>query len=589
MLHIEILKETLKAYEEISKNPYYQELKLNEEYQELLTIANRINNHRFKVVVLGEFSTGKSTILNALIGEELLPIGFLPTTKQLIKVEHSEKEYVRSGKNPGMELLLTQENVKKLADSSSEDIEIAKKLPEEIKNFVFYDTPGVNDISELPEKLVFKLLPSVDIVLFILDSTQALKKTELNFLSNIVQKKDLEKFFFILNKSDLVGDDIESVRKFVIDTLSNVLSVEREFLGNRVIPYSAEKSLEAMKKGEIDKLPFTGHKLLIEKIRNFTLYNRTKLLEDGVKRDVLQIINRSLTKINVMIDRIEGKDKEYEKQLQKLERQIEKFRLQIEREISRFKSNFNREIDDFKSGIERSFIKIKKKVEEKIDESDLENLSQQGYIDTMLKSLIERELNKNVERFIKNLSKLIRDFDDRILEDLKEVYESSDVLETPKIESNDKLNGLFKAAGIITVPIVAVNLIPSMLGGGILASLVGAAVAVGMMANPKATLEIGREVGKSAGEFAVRAGELTAQFMQWLSGQMSVAGEHISKRVQKEEYKRKISKYLEDVKKEILEKIDEINPDEFIDKYIQTKFPQKLELEKRKEVLEAES
>jgi small GTP-binding protein len=585
MLKVEVLEKALKTYEQISENPYYGNLNIDKEYQELLELASRVNSYKFKIAVLGEFTTGKSTILNALIGEELLPVGFLPTTKQLIKIEHSEKEYVRIEEDPEAELPLTRENVKKLVSSTSENIEIAKKLPEKIKSFVFYDTPGVNDVNELSEKIVFDLLSSVDIVLFVLDSTQALKKTELDFFSNIVQRKDIEKFFFILNKSDLVGDEIESVEKTVINTLSKTLAISNQLLEYRVIPYSAKRTIKAMKEGKIDELSYTGHKLLVEKICNFIQNNRVKLLEDRVKEEILQIIDKSLTKINTMIDKIKGKDKEYEKQLQEVRKQIEKFKLLTEREINIFKSNFSKEVDNFKSDIEKSFVKIRKEIEEKIDETDLERLSQQGYIDTILEDLIESELSRKTEKFIRNLSRLIKNFDDRTLEDLKEVYGNSDFSQAPGIEISNRLNGLFKAMGIVSVPIVAVNLIPSMLGGGILASLVGAAVVAGMIMNPKVAID----TGKAAGELAVKAGELTAQFMHWVSGQMSVAGEHIGKRVKKEEYKKKIAEYVEKVKTEILERIDEkITPDEFIDKYIQTMFPQKFELEKKMKTLEAE-
>ncbi len=584
MLHIQILKKTIQVYEELSENINYQELELSKEYQEVLAIANRIKTYRFKIAILGEYSTGKSTLLNALIGEEVIPVGFLPTTKQLVKVQHSDIEYVRSKQKPEEKLTLSRENVRKLINSSSEEVEIAKNIPERIRSFIFYDTPGVNDVNELSEKMIFELLPSADVVIFVLDSTQALKKTEMDFLSNIVQRKDIEKFFFILNKSDLVQDETESIREFVITTLSSRLSIERKYLEDKVIPYSAKKSLEAIEKGEFDKLLFTGHKLLIEKVHDFVMNNRVELLEERVKEELLRIVSKSLTKINVAIDRFEGKDKKYEEQLRSLENQINRFKSQIEIEIHTFESDFSKEINDFKRRIEKSFLKIKKTVNEKIDESDPERLFRSRYIDTLIKSLIEIELNKNIKELVKNLSNLIRDFDDKTFEELKNVYKSSNMFEIPKTEDGNRYDGLFKAAGIISVPVVAAKLLPSMLGGSLLATLLGAAATLGMAMNPKTTVE----VGKAAGEFAIKTGELTAQFMHWISRQMSFAGEHIGNRLKKEEYRRRVLKYLEDDKNDILERIDKIDPDEFIDKYIQTKFHKKLELERRKEILEAE-
>jgi len=582
MINTKILKNALDTYENLSGSKYYQKLNLNEEYQELLKIANRMNGYRFKIVLLGEFSSGKSSILNSLIEEELLPVGILPTTKQFIKVENSEKEYVRNKDNPESELPLSQENIKKLMNFSSEEIEVGKKLPEKLKNYIFYDTPGINDINEFSEKVIFDFLPSADIILFVLDSTQALKKTELDFLTNIVQKKDINKFFFILNKSDLVGEEIESIRKFVINTLNNIFNLDIKLLEDKIILYSAKKTLEAIKKGDNETLLFTGYKLLIEKINDFITNNKVKILEDRIKKEVIQIVSKSLIKINAVIDKIEGKDKEYKEEIQKLEKQIEKFKLQMEKEISKFKSDLRKELDNLKSEIEKSFINIKRKVLDKTDEINLQNPSHQKYIDVMIRSLVENELNKNVEKFIKRLSKLIKNFDNNVFNDLKNFNTFPNYQEIPKMESNNnKFEYLFEAAGAISAPIIAINLLPSLLGGGIIATLIGVTFATSMIMDPKISLKL----GKSLGIFSLRVGEATAKFIQWLSGQISTAGEHINNYRKKEEYKKKISKYLDEIKMEILEKINQISPDEFVDKYIQIKFPQKLELEQKKEIL----
>jgi len=72
-----------------------------------------------------------------------------------------------------------------------------------MEDFVFIDTAGTNDPSRLSSEVVFDLIGNVDIVLFLTSAFQPLKATEIKFLLKLVRKKDIEKFFFIINKEDL--------------------------------------------------------------------------------------------------------------------------------------------------------------------------------------------------------------------------------------------------------------------------------------------------------------------------------------------------------------------------------------------------
>ena len=51
----------------------------------------KLEEERFSIVVLGEFNHGKSTFINALLGEAILPVGITPTTAVLAHIKHGKK------------------------------------------------------------------------------------------------------------------------------------------------------------------------------------------------------------------------------------------------------------------------------------------------------------------------------------------------------------------------------------------------------------------------------------------------------------------------------------------------------------------
>ena len=177
---------------------YLNELKFSDDLANLIQLKEQLSKHRFAIAVIGEFSTGKSTFINALLNDDILPATYRPTTNQLMRIQHDDinKRIYVDGANPEIDgLSLTKETIKKLDSDTDGLIVIDTKIPAPMDQFLIYDTPGVNDPSALSEEIVFDLLSKVDVVIFMLRADSALKETEINFLQQLVLKKDLGKFF----------------------------------------------------------------------------------------------------------------------------------------------------------------------------------------------------------------------------------------------------------------------------------------------------------------------------------------------------------------------------------------------------------
>lgn len=146
--------------------------------------ARRLTESRLRVLVLGEIKQGKSTLINALLGEPLLPTGVTPTTGAVVQLVRGDVLERRLERPSGAEVLPPERFAelakgKSALEGSLVVTTTSEQLPPELE---LIDTPGINDILRLRTLISRGELPRGDALLLVLDATQVLKRTELAFL-----------------------------------------------------------------------------------------------------------------------------------------------------------------------------------------------------------------------------------------------------------------------------------------------------------------------------------------------------------------------------------------------------------------------
>jgi ribosome biogenesis GTPase A len=183
-------------------------------------------DHPFLAVFVGPFSSGKSSIINALLGEtDLLPVGPIPTTDHITILRWGEQpQRMRSGE----------------VDTVFHPSQLLKKLS-------FVDTPGLESVFQKHEETTRKFLHRSDVVFLVMLATQAMTARNLEYLQML---QDYGKTVIVLiNQADLLSpEEAESVRKYVTEQSQSQLSVKPE-----VWLISARKGLEARKQGTLDQ------------------------------------------------------------------------------------------------------------------------------------------------------------------------------------------------------------------------------------------------------------------------------------------------------------------------------------------------
>jgi len=138
-----------------------------------------------RVVVFGEFSRGKSTLINALLGRRVLQAKAMPTTGHITRIVHGERDEVRAlmrggeVQTCGLDDLgsFTTLDLDRKAREDVEAIEVAVTCPLLRDGIVLIDTPGVCDPRAQTERAL-AAIASADLVLLVLNASQLLTEKE---------------------------------------------------------------------------------------------------------------------------------------------------------------------------------------------------------------------------------------------------------------------------------------------------------------------------------------------------------------------------------------------------------------------------
>ena len=164
----------------------------------------------FRVLVCGEFKRGKSCLLNALIGDNVLPMKIAPCTGTVTEV--------RYGALPKLTLLPTHdepftapfEELRKYTTIQGKKGELLRKVivdyPSELcqKSITLIDSPGLNE-DWSRTKASLREIATADALVLVLSCEMALSRSELQFIETHL-KPYASRVFFLWNRADALWD-----------------------------------------------------------------------------------------------------------------------------------------------------------------------------------------------------------------------------------------------------------------------------------------------------------------------------------------------------------------------------------------------
>ena len=239
----------------------------------------KLEAERFHLVVLGEFNHGKSTFVNAMLGQDVLPTGITPTTASINHVVWAEAPaahvVLTGGERVHIEPSQLKDWVTVAGGRANEVAYVELGFPSDLlrNNVVLVDTPGVNDLNEQRAEVTYGYVPRADAVVFLLDAGQALKDSEREFLRSRVLEAARDRLIFVLGKVDMLSAE---ERTAVLDYVRKGLA--------QITPEPVVFALSAKDWAKM-KDPASGMPELMQYLERFLAHDRAQVILDNAAAD----------------------------------------------------------------------------------------------------------------------------------------------------------------------------------------------------------------------------------------------------------------------------------------------------------------
>ncbi|ORI11500.1 dynamin family protein [Campylobacter concisus] len=194
-------------------------LHISEQIKESLNLLIDTLNEPPLIAVIGQFSSGKSTFLNALLGQDILPSGLTPVTAKAVRLKFAKIPLLSVKFINGSESLLASSDLAELNKLGDQVSGMTLYAPSEIlKEINFIDTPGLNSLRDADTKETKNTLKKVSGAIWLSLANNAAKASELESIKEILKANDLKAICLINQKDKLSEEELESLLKHARQT-----------------------------------------------------------------------------------------------------------------------------------------------------------------------------------------------------------------------------------------------------------------------------------------------------------------------------------------------------------------------------------
>jgi hypothetical protein len=181
--------------------------------EEARELAARVSEGRFYVACIGQFKRGKSTLINALMGAPVLPVGFIPVTAvpTVIRFGERAKARVRARDSSWREIPISELNLYVTEEHNPENakgvagVEVFVPSPLLSSGMCLVDTPGLGSVFTGNSAATAAFIPHIDAALVVVGADPPLAGEELALVERVAQH--VEDLLLVINKADRTTDD----------------------------------------------------------------------------------------------------------------------------------------------------------------------------------------------------------------------------------------------------------------------------------------------------------------------------------------------------------------------------------------------
>jgi hypothetical protein len=190
-----------------------EELGTNRVADEARELAARVSEGRFYVACIGQFKRGKSTLINALIGAPVLPVGFIPVTAvpTVIRFGERQRARVRARDCSWREIAILDLDAYVSEEHNPENakgvvgVEVFVPSPLLAAGMCLVDTPGLGSVFTGNTAATEAFIPHIDAALVVVGADPPLAGEELALVEAVA--RHVEDLILVINKADRTTDE----------------------------------------------------------------------------------------------------------------------------------------------------------------------------------------------------------------------------------------------------------------------------------------------------------------------------------------------------------------------------------------------
>lgn len=350
----------------------------------LRQLGQKVDSDTFKIQIVGTFKNGKSTFINALLGEDILPTKALPCTSVINEIKYGKsKKAILNFRSPLPETLLSDiptATLNHMKAHGMKDVPPMEIEYDRISDYVtipldgdpdeislkspylsvelFYpspllkegveiiDSPGLNENDERTA-VTLEYLDKADAIIFLLDATRACAKNEMETIDDILVPKGFDDMFFVVNRFDLIQQrEQPGIKKYVESKV-------RQYTTNEVYCVSSLAALDGKLENNDDKLIGSGLPAFEKRLSDFLTKEKGKIKLAKPAKELKSILTKEAlfsaipsqrsqlsTNIQVLRERYES----VKPQLAQYESQKESLRTSLALKVERKENGITRAI-----------------------------------------------------------------------------------------------------------------------------------------------------------------------------------------------------------------------------------------------------
>lgn len=192
----------------------------------------------FTLVICGEFKRGKSSLINALLGEDVTPVNVTAETVTLNRITygpHSNEAVLTGGKHLRLsDEEMQRERLESLMQQTGfgfRQIELQRPI-ELLKEMAVVDTPGLGDAMQDFSEMVEEALAQADAVIYVFSVNYPLSQTEQLFLKTMIVPQKYTDLLLVGNYLDMLNSeqDYERMKNLLVSRIQNLLPGQEPWL-----------------------------------------------------------------------------------------------------------------------------------------------------------------------------------------------------------------------------------------------------------------------------------------------------------------------------------------------------------------------